>query len=119
MGLNLEAHYQGSQMIVGFVMAECAKLDEYNDLLMLGIQSMCPMVAYDPMEKLDQLAPPVASLFGGASWSWTLPSNNSSPCGRLENPANIVDLFDFPDYPLMNLLNNEALWLTPICQPRW
>jgi hypothetical protein len=31
MGLNLEAHYQGSQMIVGLVMAECAKLDEYND----------------------------------------------------------------------------------------
>jgi hypothetical protein len=31
MGLNLEAHYQGSQMIVGLVMAERAKLDEYID----------------------------------------------------------------------------------------
>jgi hypothetical protein len=31
MGLNLEAHYQGSQVIVGLVMAEHAKLDEYND----------------------------------------------------------------------------------------
>jgi hypothetical protein len=31
MGLNLEAHYQGSQMIVGLVMTKCAKLDEYND----------------------------------------------------------------------------------------
>jgi len=25
------------------------------------------------------------SPFGGVSWSWLLPSNNSSPCGRLEN----------------------------------
>jgi len=31
MGLNLEAHYQGSQVIVGLVIAECAKPDEYND----------------------------------------------------------------------------------------
>jgi hypothetical protein len=45
MGLNLKAHYQGSQMIVGLVTVECAKLDEYNDLLMPKIQSMCPMVA--------------------------------------------------------------------------
>jgi hypothetical protein len=37
MGLNLEAHYQDSQVIVGLVMAECAKLNEYNDYLMLGI----------------------------------------------------------------------------------
>jgi len=25
------------------------------------------------------------SPFGGVYWSWTLPSSNSSPCGRLEN----------------------------------
>jgi len=31
MGLYLEAHYQGSQVIVGLVMAKCAKLDEYKD----------------------------------------------------------------------------------------
>jgi hypothetical protein len=31
MGLNLEAHYQGSRVIMGSVMEECAKLDEYND----------------------------------------------------------------------------------------
>jgi hypothetical protein len=30
MGLDLEAHYQGSQVIVGLVIIECAKLDEYN-----------------------------------------------------------------------------------------
>jgi hypothetical protein len=35
------------------------------------------------------------SPFGSAFGSWTLPSNNSSPCGRLENPTNIVDLLDF------------------------
>jgi hypothetical protein len=29
-----------------------AKLDECNDSLMLGVQLMCPMVAYDPMDKL-------------------------------------------------------------------
>jgi hypothetical protein len=31
MGLNLEAHYQSSQVIMGLVMEERAKLDEYND----------------------------------------------------------------------------------------
>jgi len=31
MGLNLEAHYQGSQAIVGLVIGERAKLDEYNE----------------------------------------------------------------------------------------
>jgi len=36
---------------------------------MIGI-SYGPIVANSPL--------------GGASWSWTLPSNNSSPCGRLE-----------------------------------
>jgi hypothetical protein len=30
MGLNLKAHHQGSQVIVGLVTAKCAKLDEYN-----------------------------------------------------------------------------------------
>jgi hypothetical protein len=55
------------------------------------------------------------SPFGGASWSWMLPSNNSSPDGRLENPTTIVDLLDFPICPLMNLTSNEALWLAPIC----
>jgi len=52
MGLNLEAHYQSSQVIVGLVTTKCAKLDEYNDMPMSGVWSMCPMVAYDPMEKL-------------------------------------------------------------------
>jgi hypothetical protein len=37
MGLNLEAHYQGSQVIVGLVTIDCAKPNEYNDLLMPGI----------------------------------------------------------------------------------
>jgi hypothetical protein len=45
MGSNLEAHYQGSKVIVGLVMTKCAKLDECNDWPMLGVQSMCPMVA--------------------------------------------------------------------------
>jgi hypothetical protein len=31
MGLNMEAHYQGSQVIMGLVMVECAKLNKYND----------------------------------------------------------------------------------------
>ncbi len=31
MGLNLEAHCQGSQVIVGLVMAKHAKFCEYND----------------------------------------------------------------------------------------
>jgi hypothetical protein len=35
---------------------ECAKLYECNDWLMLGFWSMCPMVAWDPMEKLELLA---------------------------------------------------------------
>jgi hypothetical protein len=47
------------------------------------------------------------SPFGGA---WMLPSNNSSPCGRLENPTNIVDLLDFLACPLMNITGyNETL----------
>ncbi len=58
MGLNLEAHYQASQVIMGLVMVECAKPNEYNDSLMPRVQSMCPMVAYDPIEKLKQLATP-------------------------------------------------------------
>jgi hypothetical protein len=45
------------------------------------------------------------SSFGGASWSWTLPSNNLSPCGRPKNLANIVDLLDFPSCP-----PNESHW---------
>jgi hypothetical protein len=44
MGLNLEAHYQGSQVIVGLVTIECAKLNEYNDWPMPKVQLMCPMV---------------------------------------------------------------------------
>jgi hypothetical protein len=56
------------------------------------------------------------SPFGGASWSWTLPSNNSSLCGRPKNPANIVDLLDFLVGPLMNLTSSEALWLVLVCQ---
>jgi hypothetical protein len=34
MGLNLETHYQGSQVIMGLVMGECIKINEYNDWLM-------------------------------------------------------------------------------------
>jgi hypothetical protein len=56
------------------------------------------------------------SPFGGASWSWTLPSNNSSLRGRPENPTNIVDLLDFPTCSPMNLTSNEALWLVLVCQ---
>jgi hypothetical protein len=37
MGLNLEAQYQGSQVIVGLVMVECAKPDEYNDWPMFEV----------------------------------------------------------------------------------
>jgi hypothetical protein len=55
------------------------------------------------------------SPFGSASWSWTLPSNNSSPCGRLENPTNIIDLLDFFTHPPMNLIGNEALCIAPVC----
>jgi hypothetical protein len=43
-------------MNIGLVMVECAKLDECNDLLMPKIHSMCLMVAWDPMEKLERLA---------------------------------------------------------------
>jgi hypothetical protein len=35
MGLKLEAHYQGSQVIMDLVTTECAKFDEYNDWPML------------------------------------------------------------------------------------
>jgi hypothetical protein len=45
MGLNLEAHYQGSQVIVSLVMEKCAKPNEYNDWPMPRVQLMCPMVA--------------------------------------------------------------------------
>jgi hypothetical protein len=37
MGLNLEAHYQGSQVIMGLVTIKCVKLNEYNDWLMFGV----------------------------------------------------------------------------------
>jgi hypothetical protein len=50
------------------------------------------------------------SPFGGASWSWTLSSNNSSPCGRLENLTYKFDLLDFLACPPMNFIGNEALW---------
>jgi hypothetical protein len=40
-------------MNMGLVTTECAKLDEYNDWPMPKIHSMCPMVAWDPMEKLE------------------------------------------------------------------
>jgi hypothetical protein len=45
MGLNLEAHYQGLQVIVGLMVVECAKFDKYNDWPMFRVQSLCPMVA--------------------------------------------------------------------------
>jgi len=56
------------------------------------------------------------SPFGGAFWSWTLPSNNSSPHGRFENPTNIVGLLDFHACPPMNITYIEALWLVHVCQ---
>ncbi len=46
------------------------------------------------------------SPFGGA---WMLPSNNSSPCERPRNLANIVDLLDFLICPPMNFIGNETL----------
>jgi hypothetical protein len=52
-GFNLKAHYQHSQVIVGLVTTKCAKPNEYNDWLMFEIQSMYPMVAWDPMEILE------------------------------------------------------------------
>jgi hypothetical protein len=51
-GFNLKAHYQRSQMI-GLVTTKCAKLNEYNGSLMFEIQSMYPMVAWDPMVILE------------------------------------------------------------------
>jgi len=54
--------------------------------------------------------PNIANLpLGSAFWSWTLPSNNSNPWGKLENPTNIVDLIDFLICPLMNFIGKEAL----------
>jgi len=53
MGSNLEAHYQGSQVIMGLMSIKCAKLNEYSEWVMPKVQSMCPMVAKDPMEKLE------------------------------------------------------------------
>jgi hypothetical protein len=35
--------------------------------------------------------------------------DNSNPCGKLENPPNIVDLLYFPTWPPMNFINNETL----------
>jgi hypothetical protein len=40
-------------MNMGLVTTECAKLDEYNDWPMPEIHSMCPMGAWDLMEKLE------------------------------------------------------------------
>ncbi len=55
MGLYMKAHYQGSHVIMSLVMTECAKPNEYNDWPMFGIQSMCPIVASDPMEKIGMI----------------------------------------------------------------
>ncbi len=45
---------------MGLVTTNCAKFDECRDWLMLGVQSMYHMVAWDPMNKLKQLAPLLA-----------------------------------------------------------
>jgi hypothetical protein len=59
------------------------------------------------------------SPFGGASWSWTLPSNNSSLRGRPENPTNIVDLLDFHLFILINHIGNKASQLCLVCHLGW
>jgi hypothetical protein len=42
-----------------------------------------------------------------------LPSNNSNPCGKLKNEANIVDLFDFLAYPPLNLNGSDFFGYLP------
>jgi len=111
-------------MNMGFVKVECVEPNECSDLLMLGVHSMCPMKTWDQMEKLEIISISydlniTNSPFGGASWSWMLPSNNSSSYGRSKNPPNIVDLLDFSTCPLMNFTGNEALCLVHVCHPRW
>ncbi len=101
-------------------LVECVKLDECSDWPMPGIHSMCPIggLGFNGKTKMIDISyvPNITnSPFGGASWSWMLPSNNSSPYGGLENPTTIVDLLDFRICPLMNLTSNEVLWLVPIC----
>ncbi len=58
----------------------------------------------------------INSLVGNALWSWMLPSNNLNPCGRFQNPINIIDLLDFLTSPLMNFIGNETLWLAHVYQ---
>jgi hypothetical protein len=48
---------------MGLVITNCAKLDECRDWLMLGVQLMYPMVAWDPTNKLKQLASLLALTF--------------------------------------------------------
>ncbi len=92
------------------VMVECAKLHECSDSPMLGVLSMYHG-GMGSNGKIGMIGIPFGSdiansPFGGA---WMLPSNNSSPCGRLENPTNIIDLLDFLVCLPMNLIGNEAL----------
>ncbi len=62
---------------------------------------MCPMVASIKSNgEIGMISIPCGfdianSQVGDASWSWTLPSNDSNPCGSPENPANVVDLLFF------------------------
>ncbi len=120
MGSNLEAHYQHLWMTMGLMTAKCAKSNV--------VTGQCLELINVPHGDLGSngemgmtnipFSPNIAnSRFGSAFWSWMLFSNNSSPCGRPKNPISIVDLLDFLVCHLMNLIGNEALWLTLIYQP--
>jgi hypothetical protein len=91
-------------------MVECAKPDECNDSPMPRVLSMYHG-GVGSNGQIGMIGIPFGfeianSPFGGA---WMLPSNYSSPCGRLENPANIVYLLDFLVCLLVNIIGNEAL----------
>jgi hypothetical protein len=74
---------------------------------------MYPRAAWDPMEKLEWSASPSLALH----CQFTI-----QKCALVMDVtfqqlksmwlANIVDLLDFPVFPLMNLTSNETLWLT-------
>jgi hypothetical protein len=100
-------------MIVGLVIAKCAKFNECSDWPMLGI-NQCTHDDLRSNGKMKMINIPfnfniANSPFGGAYWSCMLFSNNSSACGRPKNLANIVDLLNFLVCPLMNLIGNEVL----------
>jgi hypothetical protein len=120
MGSNLEAHYQHLWMIMGLVMAKCAKFNLMTGQCLELNQCTPWWLGIQWRNGNDNIpfSPNIAnSRFGSAFWSWMLRSNNSSPCGRPKNPTSIVDLLDFFVCHPMNLIGNETLWLTPIYQP--